>query len=142
MTSFEAKMATLDDHRNIQRQLAVYCIAVDRRDESLLRSVYHDDAYDDHAGEFAGPVDEFIPWVLTFLANDTFGFHQLGQSIIDIDGDRATAETYWTSHRGIIDDDGGSRVVSSGGLYLDRFERRDDDRWRIAQRTVTRTWRA
>ena len=67
-------------------------------------------------------------------------FHMLGQSTIRLDGDRASAETYFFA---VVR--GGERepthVDQIAGRYIDRFARRDG-RWRISERTCVCDWSA
>ena len=37
-----------------------YCRGIDRRDYALVRSLYHDDAIDDHGNMFCGSPDDFV----------------------------------------------------------------------------------
>jgi hypothetical protein len=130
----------LSDRAAISHLLHLYCRAVDRRDVALLASIYHPDAYEDHL-VYRGPAAGFVEMIVEELAQDTFGLHDLGTCIIEIDGNTATAESYYTSHRGRPHADGGEYLISSGGRYLDRLERRDGGPWLIASRHVTREWR-
>lgn len=127
-------------HAEITRLLNVYCRAVDQRDAELLASIYHPDAHEDHLIH-NGPAAEFVAHIVDELAADTFGLHHLGTSIIEIDGTKARAETYYISYRGRKHPDGGEYLISSGGRYLDELERRADGPWLIASRVVTREWR-
>ena len=40
-----------------------YCRACDRRDFAQVRTLYHDDAIDDHGAMFRGSPDEFVAWL-------------------------------------------------------------------------------
>jgi hypothetical protein len=142
---YRALMSTLsvDDllpHAEITRLLHFYCPAVDRHDAKLLASVYQPDAHEDHLF-YRGPAVGFVPAVINELAADTFGLHDLGTSLIEVHGTCANAETYYISHRGRPHADGGEYLISSGGRYLDRLERRADGPWLISSRAVTREWR-
>lgn len=113
-----------------------YARGIDRLDMDLVRSCYHPDARDRH-GSFSGSVDEFIAWVEPALVERFEStMHFLGNTLIDLDGDRAHAETYCiASHR--------MRTEASDWLagvrYVDVFERRNGD-WRLADRTVVFDW--
>jgi hypothetical protein len=120
--------------------LHLYCRAVDQRDAELLATIYHPDAYEDHL-VYRGPAEGFIAMVVDELALDTFGMHDLGTCIIELAGDAANVETYYTSYRGRPHASGGEYLIRSGGRYFDRLERRRDGPWLIASRSVTREWR-
>jgi hypothetical protein len=134
-------MQELLDKEEIRGVLHAYCRAVDRLDAELLRSLYHPDATDDHIA-VRGSVDDFIRWAWEAMATDTFVIHNIGTSIIELEGDVAYAETYYESLRGQSDDTvgGGEYLLMSGGRYIDRFERRDGGPWRIADRVLYREW--
>ena len=52
--------------RAIERVLTQYARGIDRCDEALIASVYHEDAYDEH-GAFHGTGPEFAKWVVPVL---------------------------------------------------------------------------
>lgn len=64
--------------------------------------------------------------------------HVLGQSVIELDGATAFAETHVTAHHRLTADDG-DRDTVIGGRYLDRLDKRGAE-WRIGQRTMLYDW--
>src|SRR3546814_13560234 len=62
----------------------------------------------------------------------------LGQSVIELDGDRADTETYFAAfhHEPRAD---GDTMVLVGGRYHDLLQRRGDE-WRILRREVLIDW--
>jgi hypothetical protein len=126
------------DEREIHDVLLRYCRGIDRLDEELLRSVYHDDAYDDH-GVFKGSGPEFVDWVLPILRDQMqASMHLLSNVRIEVDGPFADCESYVIAHhRRTVDD----RLVldTVGGRYVDRMEKRAEQ-WRIARRVVVLDW--
>jgi hypothetical protein len=138
----ESELQRLLDERGIQRTLATYCRAIDRRDDELLRSVYGTAAYDDH-GTFKGSAGEFINSLLnTVLKQFSATTHMLGNSLIDVVGDHAEAETYFLAFHVIPAEEapgveGEIRIFA--GRYLDHFARAGD-RWLITSRTVVCDW--
>jgi hypothetical protein len=126
----------------IQDLLWRYCRGVDRADPGLIKSVYHPGATDDH-GIFTGDAAEFADFVVPLLVK-TYRVtqHQLANMLIEVDGDRAKAETYFTAyHREVDEPDDAQppRMVVFGGRYLDELERRDG-RWGIVARVVIHDW--
>jgi len=127
----------LSDRHEIRAVLERYCRAVDRGDLDLLLSVYHPDATDDH-GMYSGNGHEFAHWLLAQPGRaELVTQHHLTNSTVELDGDRADAETYFVAvHRR----PGPPVPVGQfGGRYLDRLERRDGA-WRINERVVVHDW--
>lgn len=125
--------------REIEEVIYRYCRGTDRCDEEILRSVYHEDAVDDHGDLFRGPASDFIPFVVELL-QDRFitTMHTVGNINIELDDDRADVETYCMASHITRD------VVPSfrlfGCRYIDKFERRPATGWRILHRTVVAEW--
>ncbi|WKK24619.1 nuclear transport factor 2 family protein [Streptomyces olivoreticuli] len=120
--------------REIRAVLQRYCRGLDRLDEELLKSAYHEDAYDDR-GVIRGNAHDFAKQIIPLLREAYTGtFHTLHGSTIEIDGDTAGVETYCTAYH-YRDGDGVRRVEQYPGRYVDRFERRDGI-WKIARRIV------
>ncbi|MCR9094127.1 MAG: nuclear transport factor 2 family protein [bacterium] len=127
------------EHAEIQAALFRYCRGVDRRDPDLIRSTYHADAFDDH-GVYKGDLEGFLEFVEREVwARFRTTMHKLGQALIEIDGDVASAETYAVCHH-VIAENGRDVADSVMGIrYLDRFERRAGC-WRIARRELRWEW--
>lgn len=148
------------DRDQITRLLGLYCRAIDRLDVDLLRSVYHPDAVDDHgamrlnAHEFAGKIVEMLGAMCVHT------MHTVTHSVIEVDGDRASSESYYLATHTIAAKDSAieqffgpaylaaQRAAGTAtlqheyvccGRYLDELERRDG-RWRIARRRITNEW--
>ncbi|MET0546572.1 MAG: nuclear transport factor 2 family protein [Caulobacterales bacterium] len=148
------------DRQEIEYKVRLYCRAIDRLDVNLLKSLYHPDGIDLH-GNFEGNAHDFADFIMKRIAElTTYGFHSTTQSVIDIEGDIAAAETtYIAYHRigagwGPISTYFGETYAaaakaagtldrehenSCGGRYLDRFERRNGE-WKIAKRRITNEW--
>jgi len=105
----------------------------------MIRSTYHPDAYDDH-GAYQGDLDGFVEFVEKEVwSRFRTTMHKLGQALIEIDGDEATAETYAVCHHVIAEQENDVADSVMGIRYLDRFERRDGE-WRIARRELLWEW--
>ena len=111
--------------------------AIDRRDAALLASLFHPDATDDH-GMFAGTASDFIAFVMPLLATMKQTQHVLGQTLVELAGDRAASETYFVAHHTLAGPDGDIFMIAAG-RYLDRFERREGV-WKIAHRHAVYDW--
>lgn len=135
----ERSMERLLDERAIRQLLDRYCRAVDRLDEELLRSCYHQDSSDDH-GVYQGPGIDFAAFALPVLAKAFEStMHMLGQSIIEFtDADVARAETYVIARH--VRRDAEERFLESvGARYVDRVERRSGE-WKLGDRVVVYEW--
>lgn len=131
-------VSRMSDTLMIRGVLERYCRAIDRLDSELLESCYWPDAMDHH-GAIDGSVGDFIERVIPLLRERYEAtMHTLGQSIIDVEDDRAYAETYNVAyHRG--GEKGRSTLVTVGNRYVDVLERRQGE-WRILDRKVILEW--
>lgn len=134
-THSDPRIQLLLDKDAIRDVLARYTRAIDRYDVDLARSVFHPDAIECH-GPFEGLSHD---WIDTFDPEEfrtVERHHQLGQSIIEVDGDVAYSETYVLATRGHQPGGDEPNVEIVHGRYVDRLERRDGE-WKIARRTAT-----
>lgn len=114
------------------RDLAMrYARAVDRRDIALLRSVYHDDATDEHGTVYAGPASGFIDAFPEVMSVFEVTAHHIGNTSFRVEGERADGELYFVAYHRTLGPDPKHVVVS--GRYLDNYERREGQ-WKIARR--------
>ncbi len=130
-TPSSAELQTVLDRQAILDCLNRYNRGVDRCDEELLLSAYHEDATECH-GTFTGPPAEFARSIRPTQASWAGSQHHITNHLVDIEGDVAHAETYFLV---LSERRGEDQVTLVGGRYLDRLERRDGD-WRIALRVV------
>ena len=137
-TSADERIARMLDHHEIREVLVRYCRGVDRRDDDLIRSAYHPDAWEHH-GAFRGrDVEDFLTY-----ANERSGLfervaHYICNQHIELAGDVAHSETYAIALHQARDGEQISHTIF-GGRYIDRMERRDG-RWAIADRVVVCDW--
>ena len=125
------------DKLEITEVIHRFARAIDRCDESLMREVFHPGATDDH-GVFSGTAEAFVDWVLPTLRAMTSTQHSIANVLVEVDGDRAFAESYFRAwHR--LEQDGELVDMIAAGRYLDRFERRDGS-WGIVHRHAVYDW--
>lgn len=140
------------DREEITEAILRYARGVDRRDWPLVRSVYHDDAHDDH-GAFKGDLDGLMDWLQRRHAMIAKSMHFISNILVEFDSaDGAVAESYYLARQTMGPEAGESRLMLLGdkaadvdrsasitaemtGRYVDRFERRNGV-WRIARRIV------
>lgn len=137
MSAMNRDVSALFDRESIRDCIARVARGEDRRDAELISGAYWPDATDDH-GIFVGTFKEYLDWVVPGAPSVLVTQHILGQSLIDLRGDRAMVETHVTSyHR--IDMGAEERDLVIGGRYLDLMEKREHE-WRIAKRTMLYDW--
>jgi hypothetical protein len=96
----------------------------------LARTLYHDDAFDDH-GFFKGPPDGFLAHIARMHSEQEHSMHFNTNVLIEFQAkDRAFVETYVLVLQRFAD-----RRVTASARYLDRFEKRGSE-WRVAHRTL------
>lgn len=127
----------LADRLAIQDVLCRYARGIDRCDATVLKGVWWADAQVDY-GSGPGNAHAWCDAVLAALRAMGRTQHFLGNMLIDVDGERAEAETYCRAYHDIAGD-GGSQDVEVGGRYLDILERRDGE-WRIVHRRYVLDW--
>jgi SnoaL-like domain len=127
------------DKQSIYEVLVTYCRGIDRCDEDLIRSAFHDDSYDDH-GYWKGPGHALAPFLADRLRKaNSATTHSVTNVLIELDGDLARSEAQ--VHATLVRK--GSDPVAAdvvGARYLDRFSRRAGI-WRIEHRVVVLDWR-
>lgn len=118
--------------------LARYVRGVDRGDGELLKSCYHADAIEEHAGNYTGNAHDYVDGAIGRILRMDAMQHLLGSSHIDFADGRAWVETnVWTFLR--MDVAGVATDTMTGGRLFDRFDFRDDY-WKIAHRKTILDW--
>jgi ketosteroid isomerase-like protein len=128
----EFKLQYLLDRQEISDVVHRYARGLDRHDDEVLRSVFHEDAVDNH-GPWVGGREAFVAWANGPCHEHTSAHvHHISTHNVEIDGDVAHAESYcqWV-HR--LKDE--RTVTVGGGRYVDRLEKRDGA-WRIVVRRL------
>ena len=143
----DAHVPGLDDRAAIRRITEIYAHGCDRREPALVAALFAPDGalrifedppdFVEPARVRTGPAE--IETALAGLTRYTVTSHVLGQSLIDVDGDVATSETYCMAHHMTDAPDGSRRDRVLAIRYLDRF-RREGDRWLIEERRLLLDW--
>lgn len=137
-----AELMALLDREKIRDCIARLARGEDRRDSNLLKACYWPDAVVDF-GMYSGAFSDYLKLVVPGMEAITNTQHIIAQSLIEIEGDIAKAETHVISyHR--VDLGEGEHDTVIGGRYLDRLEKRAGEgraaEWRIASRTMLYDW--
>lgn len=130
-------LQSLIDKQALAELVLTYCRAVDRRDFALLRSLYHDDAVDDHGAMFCGSADQYLAWLPPVLAQFESTVHALSNMLFVVDGASAQGELYAVAyHRTRAPP---AREIVIGGRYFDSYERRRGA-WKFRRRSLALDW--
>ncbi len=130
-------MSDTADRLAIMDRLCRYARGIDRCDLDTLLDVFWPGATADF-GQGEGPAADWARATVNALAGMLRTQHFLGNMIVDIDCDRAEAETYCRAYHEVEGPDG-RIVMEVGGRYLDRLEKRGGE-WRIASRRYVMDW--
>ncbi len=137
----DPRLQELLDHHEIRQLLAMYCHACDRADEVAMAATYCADSWDDHGKRKMGGAQFSWETVEESLRTTTVVSHQLGQSLIRVDGDEGGAETYFIATVVYPKAEGGNILNQLGGRYVDTL-RREGGKWLIGKRLCVREWSA
>ena len=139
LAALESELGVLRDREAIRDVLHRYCRAVDRLDAELLKSCYHEDAYDTHW--FAnGPAQDFAEWVVAeCLPAAHTTVHSITNPIVELDGDRAFVESHvHVLHEMAAPGEDPDKPYVHQLVecrYVDLFDKRDGE-WKISYRHV------
>lgn len=115
------------DRAEIEDLIATFAIALDRRDFELVRSCFAPDAGEHADTLIASLREELEPWRRST--------HLLGNQRLELDGDRAGAETYALVNYQRAGERAATHWSEGARRYLDDLVR-VDGRWRIARRRI------
>jgi hypothetical protein len=137
VTDLSQKLQYLIDRQDILDCIHRYPRALDRHDDALLESVFHEDAIDNH-GRWVGGRADFVQWANHECHNKLDGhMHHITTHNCEIEDDRAETESYVLFVHRYKD---GKTIHVAGGRYVDRLEKRDGE-WRISLRRLLLDYR-
>ncbi len=135
----------LDDREQITRTIATYAQLADERRAAEMAALFTVDGrlemFRPRSSEPAEIATGRKQLEQAFRVLDRFPVttHFLGQSIVDVDGDSATAQTYGMSHHISGDTAEDRRRVTLADRYVDRLVR-VDGRWLFSERKKYTDW--
>lgn len=138
MSISEARLEAALSKLEIQDVMMRYARGVDRADEELLKSCYHEDAHEEHGPAYSGPAHAYIEGAVGRIRQMGSMAHYVCNIHIELDGDTARVESYVLTYVR-FEKDGQDWDTFTGGRTCDRFERRDGE-WKIAHRKITFDW--
>lgn len=133
-----AALRLLLDKEAIRALIYAYCTAADRHDQAKMRSLYHEDAIDEHGHMSKGPAMDFIDKLPEIQAPMEILHHNITTINLALDGDHAEGEVYLIALHRVKGTDGSFDVLV-GGRYFDKYERRDGV-WKFAHRAIVADW--
>lgn len=137
MDTDSQNLRALLDRHGIRQCIVRMARGEDRRNGEMIRTCCWPDSITDY-GVFKGDFEAYYAWVIPGADAITNTQHVLGQSYIELDGQRARVETHVVSyHRVNMGEE--ERDTCVGGRYLDVMEKRGGE-WRIAERTMLYDW--
>lgn len=133
-------MQEMLDHYLIKKLIGTYCHGLDRMDEIRATSIYAKDSWDEH-GPYSSSGPEFIHGAMQRMKGGATvtDSHILGQTLINIDGDTAGAETYFIFVGHSPREGEKDVLLQLGGRYVDILAREDGE-WKVKKRTCVRDW--
>ena len=138
MSEVDSKIQGILDKESIRELVCTYCRAADRHDNELMRSLYHEDAYDDHGSFFKGKAMEFLDLLPEIQKSMGILHHNVTTHNIKLNGKIAEGETYIIAFHQVLTEEGNYDVLI-GGRYFDVYEKRNDV-WKFSSRAVDADW--
>ncbi len=131
----------LGDRLAIRELMYRYAMAVDGRDWQLYRTVFTPDATIDYtdSGGIRADLETTVKWLDEALSPFAGLQHNMTNHVVELDGDRGRACTYYVAHHTLPDGAGGETMLTMGGFYRDRLVRNDSG-WRISERVELGEW--
>jgi hypothetical protein len=131
----------VSDRIEINDLLIRYTVAIDKKDYTILDTCFTADAHLDYtsAGGVAGDYPKVRAWLEKALAPFPMTVHYVTNSVVELDGDAATARTAVLNPMGFQNADGTMHHFTVGAYYNDRLVRTPDG-WRIRERVEESTF--
>ena len=132
-------LQALLDKQSIRELVFAYSRAVDRQDFGLLRTLFADDAFEDHGGLYRGPASGYVDWLQTAMVACDVTTHSVHNHTIGFSSaTEAEGEVYVTAYHRLHAKQGFEEIVE-GLRYLDRYTKRKGT-WQFAHRTLVNDW--
>jgi hypothetical protein len=138
MTIDQQAIRTLLVKERLHELEMAYCRGVDRRDPDLLRSIFFEDAIEEHGDMYRGSATDFVDWVFNeFIGKYELTTHYVLNEWYRVDGDRAEGETHRISHHRVRTPEAKETIAAC--RTFNRYECRNGI-WKISYRGVVRDW--
>jgi len=125
----------ISDRIQIDDLLTRYTVAIDTKDWALLDRCFTPDARVDYttSGGVKGAYPEVRAWLERALAAFPVTQHFISNTVVELNGDEASAKTYVYNPMATEKPEGGHHVFNVGAYYIDELVYTPDG-WRIAER--------
>ena len=134
----DTRLQELLDKAEITELVHRYCNAADRHDHALMRTLYHEDAIDDHGAFFKGLAMEFIDKLPEIQAPMLILHHNVTTVNIALDGNYGEGEIYVLAFHQ-VQTEAEPMDMLIGGRYFDKYEKRAGV-WKFSERAVVADW--
>jgi len=141
----QQKLQVMLDKQEITEVIHRHARSLDRMDAELMKSTYWEDAIEEHQDPiypdlffYNGNAHEFVDPAMKGFKALKVTQHRISNILIQVDGDKATAESYvWAYH--VNEEDGVDKEGILGGRHLYKFERRNGV-WKMTYRLTAFDW--
>ncbi|HTH27264.1 MAG TPA: nuclear transport factor 2 family protein [Sphingobium sp.] len=122
----------------IRDLVLLYSRGVDRKDATLLRTLYTRDGVDNHGDNFQGSADDYVAFLVNAFSFIRYSGHHVCNHLISVDVEKGEGEgeVYVAAWHVLPDGKNGWIEDLMLVRYLDHYAR-EDGRWRFARRDVT-----
>ena len=132
-----ARLEKTADRQEITDLIYRYCRAMDRMDHEQGYAIWHEDGTADYGAEvWQGSGRGFVDQVCVQHSGLLRHSHQVTNIVIELDGDRAGSESYYTTALRMMRGDV-AHEIRVWGRYIDTWSKRDG-RWGIDHRIALR----
>ena len=130
-------MEFIQTEATLKNLIYLFARSIDRVDEELMRELFWPEATDDH-GLFTGTAEDYVAWVIPLLKSMNGTQHTISNILVEVEGDKASAETYFVAYHQIGEGDEAIDMIAAG-RYFDKFEKRGDE-WKFSHRKAVYDW--
>ncbi|MFA8436908.1 MAG: nuclear transport factor 2 family protein [Marinifilaceae bacterium] len=140
------KLQQVWDRQEIEQLMYRHARSLDRMDAELMKSTYWPEGIEEHQDPIYPELFhwndnawKFVPEAMKGFENLKITQHRISNILIELDGDKATAETYVWAYHVHTDENGVDHEGILGGRHHFRLEKRNDE-WRIMHRSTVFDW--
>lgn len=133
-----SELLTLLDKQQLHELNVRYCMGVDRKDQTMLASLWTDAGSMDF-GLFKGSAQEFCELIVLNNPAVRIAHHFISNELYEVHGDIATGQSYVIGTTVNVMDDGSFQDQLAGGRYLDTYVR-ENGRWLFSSRIFVIDW--